>query len=973
MRLCDIWEERITTDTTAVEQGEERLIASEESLQERLRFETLLFNLSARFMATPFDKVDSEIDNALRQIKEFFQVALCGLLEVHEDKAVVRVSHAVYGEGIEHVSGEINLVELYPWTYERLMQGEYVAINEVEDYPDEALRDRESFAATGTGSRLAIPVAVGGRISRIITIHQAERRRTWPEEYIPRLRLLGEILVNALERRRDGLQLEEQLRFEMLLAEISGRFINLSADRVDGEIEDAQRRVCECLGLDLSSLWQWSTETPHIASMTHIYRPLGGPPLPEPMHARDHFPWCQKQLEAGKIVVVSSVEDVPAEAARDQEVWRQLGIKTTLTFPLSPGGGPIIGALSFNTMQHERTWPGPLVQRLQLVAQMFTNALIRKRDETALRESETRLSLTTDAVGAGLWIMDVDTRRVWVSPQTRELFHFAPDEQVDYERYVKVIHPDDRERVHRDVEHVLRSGENLQCDFRILLPDGNIRWILARGQRFVKSTGEPDRLMGLSFDITERKGMELQLGESQTLLTSLVNSTSDMIWSVDSEHFGLLTFNRGLAEYFLHDHGIHLKTGMSPEDLLPADFARQWHAFYRQAIAQGTFTTEYSTSGGNRVLRLNVNSLKSTEGVYGVSVFAQDITGRKKLEKQLKEQLSEIETLKQRLQRDNIYLQEEIKLLAEHTGIVGQSHIMRKVLEQARQVALTDSTVLLLGETGTGKELLARAIHQMSDKKARPLITVNCASLPPTLIESELFGRERGAYTGAMTRMIGRFEIADGSTLFLDEIGELPLELQGKLLRVIEEGIFERLGSTKPIHVNVRIIAATNRDIEQEVRNRKFRQDLYYRLNVFPIVIRPLRERPEDIPLLVWAFVNEFQKRMGKTIESVSRASLEALQSYSWPGNVRELRNVIERAMILNRSKILVVQPPRFQSLRPETPRDLEDMERRHIIGVLESTGWRVSGKGGAAEVLGLKRSTLVSKMTKLGISRPSS
>jgi transcriptional regulator with GAF, ATPase, and Fis domain len=287
-------------------------------------------------------------------------------------------------------------------------------------------------------------------------------------------------------------------------------------------------------------------------------------------------------------------------------------------------------------------------------------------------------------------------------------------------------------------------------------------------------------------------------------------------------------------------------------------------------------------------------------------------------------------------------------------------------------VAQTDSTVLLLGETGTGKELLARAIHRMSLRKDRPLVTVNCASLPPTLIESELFGREKGAYTGALTKMVGRFEIADGSTLFLDEIGEIPLELQSKLLRVLEEGTFERLGSTKPLHINVRIIAATNRDIEREVKDGKFRPDLFYRLNVFPIVLPPLRARLEDIPLLVRAFVRDFQKRMGKEVESIPKKSMQALQSYSWPGNVRELRNLIEHAMIVSKGKTLEVDVPKRAPSEEDATGTLEDVERKHVMAVLEKTGWRVGGQGGAAEVLGLVRTTLHAKMKKLGIKRSS-
>jgi transcriptional regulator with GAF, ATPase, and Fis domain len=352
-------------------------------------------------------------------------------------------------------------------------------------------------------------------------------------------------------------------------------------------------------------------------------------------------------------------------------------------------------------------------------------------------------------------------------------------------------------------------------------------------------------------------------------------------------------------------------------------------------------------------------------------IFANALI-RKQMDEQLERRLREIKNLKEQLEQENICLKEEIKLLVAHTDIVGQHVAMKKVLTQAEQVAGTDSTVLLLGETGTGKELLARAIHNMSLRKDRPLITINCASLPPTLIESELFGREKGAYTGAMTKMIGRFEIADGSTLFLDEIGELPFDLQSKLLRILEDGKFERLGSTKPLHVNVRIIVATNRDIEQEVKEGKFRKDLYYRLNVFPIVLPPLRERREDIPLLVRAFVKEFQKKMGKEIERIPNKTMQALQSYSWPGNVRELRNVIEHAMILNRDKSLVISMP-DADFEAQPASRLDDVERRHIMSVLERTGWRVAGKGGAAEALGLKRTTLYSKMKKLGIDRSSS
>jgi transcriptional regulator with GAF, ATPase, and Fis domain len=286
------------------------------------------------------------------------------------------------------------------------------------------------------------------------------------------------------------------------------------------------------------------------------------------------------------------------------------------------------------------------------------------------------------------------------------------------------------------------------------------------------------------------------------------------------------------------------------------------------------------------------------------------------------------------------------------------------------QVARTESTVLIHGETGTGKELLARAIHRISDRSARPMVKVNCAALPSTLIESELFGREKGAYTGALTRQVGRFEIADGATIFLDEISELPLELQVKLLRVLQEGQFERLGSSTTTEVDVRVIAATNRDLEKLVEQGAFRDDLFYRLNVFPIHVPPLRERREDIPQLVWSFIEEYSERMGKRIDSIPRRSMETLQHYAWPGNVREIRNTVERAMILCTGNVLRIEPPTTPESKAFQNQTLEEVQRAHILQVLEQTGWKVRGKNGAAEVLGLKPSTLESRMSKLGIKR---
>jgi transcriptional regulator with GAF, ATPase, and Fis domain len=286
-------------------------------------------------------------------------------------------------------------------------------------------------------------------------------------------------------------------------------------------------------------------------------------------------------------------------------------------------------------------------------------------------------------------------------------------------------------------------------------------------------------------------------------------------------------------------------------------------------------------------------------------------------------------------------------------------------------VAPTETTVLISGETGTGKELIARALHHTSPRKAHPLVKVNCAALPAHLIESELFGHERGAFTGATARRIGRFEFAQGGTIFLDEIGELPLELQPRLLRVIQEGEFQRVGSSKTLKSDVRVIAATNRHLKEEISAGRFRQDLFYRLSVYPLAMPPLRERTEDIPLLVQAFVQKFSKRLGKQIETIPQRTMHALQQYSWPGNVRELENVIERAVIITPDDILRIELPQEQVLAADVSKTLNEIEREYILQVLESKNWRVSGPKGAAVVLGLNEATLRSRMQKLGIQRP--
>jgi len=350
-------------------------------------------------------------------------------------------------------------------------------------------------------------------------------------------------------------------------------------------------------------------------------------------------------------------------------------------------------------------------------------------------------------------------------------------------------------------------------------------------------------------------------------------------------------------------------------------------------------------------------------GKYTRTMFL-DITERVLLEQE-----------KARLQAQNLYLQEEIKSVHNFEEIIGRSPALLAVLDRVGRVAPTDATVLLNGETGTGKELIARAIHSTSSRKDKPLIKVNCAALPAGLVESELFGHEKGAFTGAIARRIGRFELAEGGTLFLDEIGELSAETQAKLLRVLQEREFERVGGSSPIKADVRIIAATNRDLKKAVSDQEFREDLYYRLSVFPIQVPPLRERVEDITLLVRFLLGKFAARAGRRIESISPETVQRLVAYPWPGNVRELENVIERAVILARGSVLEIGADLLSDPSPQSPSRndlaLEDVDRNHILAVLKQTGWVIEGPKGAASMLGLHPNTLRSRLKKLGISRP--
>jgi PAS domain S-box-containing protein len=522
------------------------------------------------------------------------------------------------------------------------------------------------------------------------------------------------------------------------------------------------------------------------------------------------------------------------------------------------------------------------------------------------------------------------------------------------------------------IKRLKQEGSIVNLETKFRTKDGSMRVLLSSAEE-LELSGETCLLVSSS-DITERVAAQQALRVSDERFRNMADIAPVMIWISNDDKKGTY-FNKQWLDFTGRSFEQELGDGWT-EGIHPDDYNRTVETCSKSVNARKPFEMEFRirrNDGEYRWIYDTGTPLFSPDQVFlGYIGSALDITERKESEVELHHAHEELKQLKNQLEAENIYLQQELQLDPIFGEIVGQSDAIKYVLFKLTQVAPTDTTVLIMGETGTGKELVARAIHGASSRKDRPLIKVNCGALSPSLIESELFGHEKGAFTGAASRKLGRFELANGGTIFLDEIGELPLELQVKLLRVIQENEFERLGGNKTIKIDVRIIAATNRNLKLEVENGRFREDLWYRLNVYPITVPPLRQRREDIPLLVEHFVNGYAKKFGKTITSVSPRALQRFQSHTWPGNVRELANAIERAVIHAKGSVLH-SVDRFEEAIEEPPfsaKTLEEVEREYILRTLENTGWRIEGSNGAANILGLNPSTLRTRMVKLGIQR---
>jgi PAS domain S-box-containing protein len=568
------------------------------------------------------------------------------------------------------------------------------------------------------------------------------------------------------------------------------------------------------------------------------------------------------------------------------------------------------------------------------------------------------------------------------------MFGHRPDELIG--RAVEALVPGELRNVHEKQRETFH-----QCPSRRQMGSGlDLRGLHKSGRQFpvdisLSSVETSDGRLAVAAirDISDKVRTIEELRFSQRCFEIAANCAADLIWEAT------------LKDGDLHDNaplkcfgGVNSILGYSPGEYphTVGAFLKLVHPDDLDALSE---TIQRALKSGHdfqakcRVRRndgayldweIRAKPVASQDGkpVAWIGVTS-DVTARRKAERSLRESLVELRTLKERLQIENIYLKEEAESRNRQDAIVGDSEALRAVLEQVKLVAPTGANVLLLGETGTGKGLIAREIHQRSCRKDRQFVTVDCAALPATLIESELFGHEKGAYTGATRRKLGHLELADGGTLFLDEIGELPRELQSKLLRAVQDGEFQRLGASTTRRVDVRVIAATNRDLSLAVQNGDFRSDLYYRLAVFPITLPPLRERRADIKSLTWFFVDRTRTSIRRRIEHVPDDALDALVAYDWPGNVRELQNVIERAVILSPTDTLELDPsfaprPGSKAQKPHAlQQDLAAVQRNHILSVLQECDWKIKGAGNTADRLGLKVSTLRSRMKKLQLTRP--
>jgi PAS domain S-box-containing protein len=594
---------------------------------------------------------------------------------------------------------------------------------------------------------------------------------------------------------------------------------------------------------------------------------------------------------------------------------------------------------------------------------------IEKYKKEKLKNAELRISELEEAfqqTKTGIWEYDTSLGVIKWSPEVYKIYGLSESATPPpLEEIVRFSSKEERDHIQETISLAMINGTPYSVFCEIEDYNGIRKYIRATGAATKDANGMVRRLFGTICDLSEHQEKQKRLLFTEFTIERI---SEGIYWFDDKLRF--FRVNQAAADILGYPKEELIgKRGM---DINPSFSLEKSKALWLETKEKGTltFNTIHRKRNGTEIPVEITNNIINWEGKDFKCSIVRDITERKNQEKRLLEAFDEIEKLKNKLEKQNHYLREEIKIQYNFDEIIADNKQCKLLLKRIEQVSKTPSTVLIMGETGTGKELFARAIHNQSDRSSNTLIKLNCAALPPQLVESELFGHEKGSFTGAINRRIGKFELADKSTLFLDEVGEMPLDIQVKLLRVLQEGEFERVGGNETIKVDVRIIAATNKNLQEAITKKEFREDLYYRLNVFPLNPIPLRQRKSDIPALVSHFLKKFEKRMGKTIDIIPNESMEKLLNYEWPGNIRELENVIERAMITSDRALELEDWIPIQVPESSKGSKFVDKERELIVQTLIKTKGKVSGAGGAAELLEINSKTLESKIRKLKIDK---
>jgi formate hydrogenlyase transcriptional activator len=694
-------------------------------------------------------------------------------------------------------------------------------------------------------------------------------------------------------------------------------------------------------------------------------------PVISPLPISPHAGCCgAAALLKERVIVADVATDINwLDEYRDLAIKN--GIRAAWSEPILTKDGEVLGTFALYSSD-PRTPTDAEIELIEGARHIALIAIERQRSREALRraleeirESEATLRQTVDTIPTLAWSTLPDGFPEFLNQRWHEYTGLSPQESHGWGWQV-AIHPEDLQRLMDTWMKILASGNLGELEARLRRHDGEYRWFLFRTAPFRDQVGNIVRWYGTNTDIDDLKRAQVKLRQDQEELRQIVDCIPQIIIVIDP--YGAPLYANRVALDYLDVSPAELPfVGFGGRFSHPEDIEK-YRTTRQQALARGVpFELEQRILGKNGSYRwflFRYNGLRDEDGtVSRWYVTATDIHDRKKAE--------------EKIQNENVALREEIERSSMFEEIVGSSEALRHVLTQVSKVAPTDSTVLILGETGTGKELIARAIHNRSKRSKRAFIRVNCAATPASLIASELFGHEKGSFTGALQRRLGRFESADGGTIFLDEVGELPPETQVALLRVLQEREFERVGGNQSISVDVRVLAATNRDLSVAVAAGKFREDLFYRLNVFPIQIPPLRQRVGDISLLVQYLIDRYGKKTGRKFRNISNKTLKAFQAYDWPGNIRELQNVIERAVILCDGDTFSVdeswlkrQPPKPPETGTRLVPTLVDREKAMIESALQECHGHISGSKGAAAKLGIPRQTLESKIAKLGINR---